>query len=272
MPPILAKPVGLRASPQGPMARGMKSFLLANETSGVISTYDSVNKLKMPGASAATVKGGGLYCDASGKGFQVLAPAAVKLAYPITVAARVRVLATPGVEANWFGVLHNSTNASPFDSVRLCPDFSGNLAIYFNVAGTSTSFASSTTSASQVGKTITLVGVLNATSRFLYLDGAQIATQATTLAAPAYSATSQLVAGSFSADARNTASVIEGAGLWNVAFTVQMVKDLTADFFSAWRVPNQALDRLFLAQSTTAAAGAYRPRRRPPGVLGSGVF
>lgn len=236
----LPKPVSPILQPGHPLGNGLKFFLPAHGPADVGSARDCVGGLNLTANGSARTGQGGLVCDATGKGFQATIPASLKFALPITIACQVRILGTPTASASLFGLIPNTTNATPFVSAGIQVSGTNFLALSTNNNGTFVNVDSAVTPASRVGFRDILVGVLTATSRTLYLNGAVIASASGSYLSPTYAATALVAAGNYTGISRNSNCVVEGGAAWNRALSLAEIQGLTADFFAPVR-PRSAL-------------------------------
>jgi hypothetical protein len=263
---------------QHPHARGLMALHAVAESGGALqSIVGPAMSLLGTADRVAGSYGTALRCDATGEGAGATLPAALKVAWPVTIACCVRYLGATSGNVGVYGATYNNADGSPYSAWSI---YSGNagLAISWNQAGNYYSSVSAITAATIAGQNSVLVGVLTAATRTLYLNGIPIASVAADAASPNYSATSQLFAGNYTGISRNSNLLFSAGATWNRSLSATEVAALSTDWlsgrFGLFTPPQRTL---FLPPATgttyaSAAAGNWNVGTNwsPNGVPASG--
>lgn len=243
-------------------AKKLEAFFLFNEAAG--ACVDLVRGVRVSTHSGAT-RERGLRCDAADEGAEITTPTHLQLQPPLTVAARVKILGTPTNNASIFGVTHNNTDSSPFESYQLAIEATGKFVLNFN-NGVILQQASSSV-APVVGEEVTLVGVVVGGATKLYRNGVEIASNAAAIGSLAYGASTLLCAGDYTGISRTTNMRILWGGIWSRALTQDETRRLHLDPYPHVERPG----RTVIAPASSAAPTFRRTsfaRAGSRGVLG----
>lgn len=176
--------------------------------SGGGSPYDVVNMLGVPQATSPLTwerpaLGWGLRGDAVSEGAQVTAPENLKLSLPITVCMGVISLANATSSTFTFGVAYNKPQTNPWLAYGISAQSGGGTEWtgVGNSGGTFKNFSHNVTRNTGVHENL-VCRFADADTDFL-VDGAVVASNATSIASPNYTSTSEITFGEGTNNTRN---------------------------------------------------------------------
>lgn len=238
------KPPAPAFNPRSPLAMGCVAFWPFHEGNG--DAVDIVRGVRMAPQTSA-VRATGEYgpagnCVGNQVGFSVQTPEHLRLRWPMTLACSVRYVGTPDGHSVPFGITHNTSNSSPWQSFSI--DFFGGV---FRIIGNSggNSFNDSSSIAPAVGVVYNLVASVTPAARRFWIDGVLRSHVVGSTSNPTYGATSEVSAGFSGGGFRNANIRFHGGGIWNREWTHSDVMAFQLDPFSICRGVQSNMTRIF---------------------------
>jgi translation initiation factor 6 (eIF-6) len=240
-----------------PLSDNLEFFVdFAAQTVGSSTATDEIGGVVLTATGGAVTSALGAVCDAVGKGFQVTAPVALRLNWPITIAWRSKALNPLDAFCGLFGISANNTDADPYMSVAMNTAAGGtSMRMAGNNANVFASLAVPVNLYSLAADFATIVGVFTATGWKAYVDGTEVASDSVSRSNPTYNSggTSLLHVGNYTGVTRNSNSIFEVAAIWSRALSAGDITALTADFHSA--LPSGGGDPLVAGVASFVSSG-----------------
>ena len=206
-----------------------------------LNTIGSANTVSTPFGRAGN-------CVGAPKGFNVTAPAHLKLNYPITL-VWVGVPQSPYTGASLFGIDYNSTGGAPYVSFVLSTNGSGVIGSDYGNNSSFTTITGTTNTSTLAGK-LSVFGVsIRVGGSVLYVNGKQEATGSVSTN-PTFTSTSLLKIGTFANSSNNGFGQCLIALMYNRVLTASEHVKLSADPFQVFQ---QTRAGVTLAKPSAAA-------------------
>jgi hypothetical protein len=256
-------PQGTPLNRAHPLVNGLICFVPINEGSGPL--IDAVNGLTMT-LSASAAWGRNLYgstvnLNATSARAVVTLPPYLQLNWPITIACGFNYPGGGAILASneeVFGILPNSTNATPFQVAGFYQSSSSELNVAWNSGGT---FNNISSALSYIAGDQVISLTITSSAQLPYLNGVLGTSASNSLANPTYSANAQFCLGDQNAS-NNTVNSIYWAAIWNRVLTAAEHLEIGASVDAIWQIFSPSFPFWFGDAAAAAPGGSlYWPGR-----------
>lgn len=224
-----------------PITDGLVAAIAFNNQGG--PAVESISGMRLALKGTAGWYANGLQCDAAGEGAEILAPAYLKLGFPITIIWSGRYLGSNDVNAGLFGLTYDNADGSPYVSYGFVWHNSGTIIALWG-ANNGNGGNAATANAPAAGP-MWLCGTIASGAQALYINNASVAAATQTQStAPSSSATSLLYTGNHTGFSRNSQVRAEYGYIWNRILTLAEREYIKAYPAAPWSPP--AHQRIFV--------------------------